>query len=179
MLLILSLVGVALSAGGAGARDPSSAEQKQRRSQARAAASTVSYARPGQQFEPAQARGASAALSDQVPLPEGGSFNGIRWEEVEGVLTEADLVHVLEFNAACQWLRASRDGRETEVARAILEEIPSWASFRENERGELFRDVLAQLDQRGPVARAVLDECDSSHQSEVGYAIQRGTAPSR
>ena len=122
---------------------------------------------------------AANRASAHVPLPDGGNFNGIRFEEAEGTLSDADIQFVLEHNAACQWLRAARDGRRTDVAGDILRDVPSWPSFRDSEFGALTAKAADELARGGgPTAAAMLGECDATHAREVSYARDRGRQPS-
>jgi hypothetical protein len=112
-----------------------------------------------------------------VPLPRGGNFNGVRWEEAGAGLSDADLQAVQQYNAACQWLRALSDGRETVVARAILADVPSWPSLRGTDKAQLWAAAMADFPS-GPAATALLADCQASHAREVEYAKGLGLAPS-
>jgi hypothetical protein len=151
------------------------------RSRAMTAEPAISFADPGRTYENgASARRASASVAEDIPLPDGGNFNGIRWTAVEGSLFAADIHFVLEFNAACQWLRAFHDGREKAAAREILAAVPAWPTFRANERGELAREAFDELSKgaSGGVVAAFLADCDATHQREVQWAAQQGLEPS-
>ena len=149
-------------------------------SQALAARGPVSWTDQGRRHAtPAEERAAANRASAHVPLPDGGNFNGIRFEEAEGTLSDADIQFVLEHNAACQWLRAARDGRRTDVAGDILRDVPSWPSFRDSEFGALTAKAADELARGGgPTAAAMLGECDATHAREVSYARDRGRQPS-
>lgn len=126
------------------------------------------------------ARAAARSLATSIPLPDGGNFNGVRWEEAGGVFSEAEITAVLSYNAACQWLRAWRDGRGGDTASRIVAELPQWSAWRGTETAE----VLAQVgkDAANGTRRmipGVLADCDSAHTREVGYAAARGLTPSR
>jgi hypothetical protein len=117
----------------------------------------------------AAARDAAATAADSVPLPSGGNFNGVRWEEAGAGLSDADVQAVQQYNAACQWLRALGDGREAVVARAILADVPSWPSLRGTDRAQLWVDAMAAFPDSEP-ASALLAGCRASHAREVEYA---------
>lgn len=177
--IVLTAAAVAHAAGAEQAsRSPA---EERTRSRAMAAEPAISFADPGRTYENgASAQRASTPVAEDLPLPEGGNFNGVRWTAVEGTLFAADIHFVLEFNAACQWLRAFRDGRDKAVAREILADVPAWPTFRGNERGELARetsDALAKGASGGVVA-AFLADCDATHQREVQWAVQQGLEPS-
>ena len=105
----------------------------------------------------AEARSAAAAGST-LPLPDGGNFNGIRFEAVTGPLSAADVERALEHNAACQWWRALADGRQPALARQIVAQTRHWPALRG--------------------APHVLHGCRASHRREVAYARAHGLQPS-
>jgi hypothetical protein len=125
-----------------------------------------------------EARSRSDERMPAVPLPDGGNLNGIRWEEGGGTVHPAELEGVLEYNAACQWLRASRDGREADVARRILADVPAWPALRGTDSGAVWNQVVRELGRGGEVSAGVLADCDASHEREVAYAAERGRIPS-
>jgi len=171
------LAAVAVSAGVAGAQSAGDATP-QSKSVALRGAAAVGFDRPGRVFASgAEARSAAATAAKSVPLPRGGNFNGVRWEEAGVGLTDADVQAVQQYNAACQWLRALSEGRETVVARAILSDVPSWPSLRGTDKAQLWAAVAADFPD-GPAATAVLAECQASHTREVEYAKGLGLAPS-
>lgn len=117
-------------------------------------------------------------IAPRIPLPAGGTFNGIQWLELDGTIGAQDVQVVLEYNAACQWYRALRDGREADTARRIVADIPSWQATRDRGTGELTAAVAADVTAGGgPVLTGVLRDCDASHESEVAYAKARATVP--
>jgi hypothetical protein len=113
-------------------------------------------------------------LAESVPLPEGGNFNGIRWDELGGV-SRAGIKGLLLFNAACQWARAQDDGREPTKARLILDEVPRWPTLRQGDRNAFARALVLT---EGQLAAGVRRDCRELHEREVTYAKQRGTLPS-
>lgn len=158
-----------------------SPDDERARSRAMAAEPAISFAEPGATYgSGASAQSASTSVAEGIPLPAGGNFNGIRWTAVEGTLFAADIHFVLEFNAACQWLRAFRDGREKTEAREILADVPAWPTFRDNERGELAREASDALSKgaSGGVVAAFLADCDATHEREVRWAEQQDLKPS-
>jgi hypothetical protein len=175
-LLGAGLLAAALAQLASGASPP--AADPNQLAQALRTAPEVSFSAPGRVFaSAADARGASDALASAVPLPAGGNFNGVRWEEAGAGLTEADVHAVQQYNAACQWLRALADGRNAALARAVLGDVPAWPGFRANANGALWRDALAGFPD-GELARGVLADCRASHEREVAYAKELGLAPS-
>jgi len=80
----------------------------------------------------------------------------------------------------CQWVRAYRDGRETDVGARILAELPGWSGWRGTETGAVLGAAIAELlDGGGPASAALLAECDASHLREVRYAEAHGLSASR
>jgi hypothetical protein len=125
------------------------------------------------------ARGEADRTANRLPLPAGGNFNGIRWEQ-GGVLTAAEIEGVLEYNAFCQWIRAARDDADPGTALAVLDDVPRWPAFRESAEAGLLSQALAEARAgSGPVVEGVRRDCDGSHEREVAYARERGLTPSR
>jgi hypothetical protein len=137
---------------------------------------------PGSQYADSvgDIRAAAAAYAQKVPLPDGGNFNGIQWENGQYGLPLAIVQAVEQFNAACQWYRAAADGREVATAQRIIADIPQWSSFREPETHakavEAAQDFSAG---GGGIFREQLKECDASAQRERDYASAQGSQPSR
>jgi hypothetical protein len=154
-------------------------EDEQRlKSTALRSAPTVGFDAPGRRFASGtDARRASEALQAAVPLPRGGSFSGVRFEEAGAGLTDADIQYVQEYNAACQWLRALSDGRDPALAREILGAVPAWPTFRGTTRATLVEGALSSYPDGEP-ARALLADCRASHAREVAYAQRIGLTPS-
>jgi hypothetical protein len=129
---------------------------------------------------PSEAREAAARAAQTLPLPAGGNFNGIRWEEAGGVFTDVDVAFVTQYNATCQWYRALSDGREPQRAAQIVQEAPSWPALRDTEPAAALvaaaREVLTGS--FGPAAGALLEQCRAAHAREVAWAQQMGLAPS-
>ena len=124
------------------------------------------------------ARVAAAERAAAVPLPAGGTFHGIRWE-LAGTITHAEIDGVLQYNAACQWLRAWRDGRERTRAVSVLRAAPGWSAMRGTESAEVLARVAAEVKAGGGEnATLMLAECDASHAREVEYAARLGLTPS-
>lgn len=125
------------------------------------------------------ARVAADGLAPSVPLPDGGNFNGVRWELAEGMVSPSEVSAVLEYNAACQWLRALRDGREAAVAEDVLTEVPNWPTLRGTTAGDILRDAVEELRQGdGATIAGVMSDCDSSSAREIDYAVSLGLEPS-
>jgi hypothetical protein len=174
---VAGLVAVAASAGVAGAQSTGDATP-QAKSAALRSAPAVGFDKPGRVFEfGAAARAAADSAATAVPVPQGGNFNGVRWEEAGAGLTDVDVQAVQQYDAACQWLRALSDGRDTVVARAILADVPSWPTLRGSDRAQLWADAMASFPYGEP-ARALLADCRASHAREVEYARGLGRSPS-
>jgi hypothetical protein len=145
--------------------------------QAEALANAPAPVAPARRFDGASARPAAALRGLGIPLPAGGTFNGVRWEQ-GGAVTAAQMDGVLEYNAMCQWLRAWRDRREPGLAAQILQTVPAWPALRGSEAATTLTRVAAQVRSgHGPAARAVLRDCDASHRREVAYAKELGLPP--
>jgi hypothetical protein len=126
------------------------------------------------------ARAAAKVRALGVPLPAGGSFNGVRWELAGGGVSQHDIEVVLQYNAACQWLRAWRDGRDAALAVKVLQTAPSWPAMRGTDSADWLARVAADVSAGGgEAATAVLADCDASHTSEVAYAKALNLTPSR
>jgi hypothetical protein len=121
-----------------------------------------------------QARSQAARDGEYVPLPVGGNFNGIRWEELGAGLSAAQVETVVEYNAFCQWLRAtSRD--DASDALAVLDAVPQWPAFRDQPDLELLRQIVAEAHAgSGPALGAAMSDCVLSHAREVTYAASLG-----
>jgi hypothetical protein len=127
----------------------------------------------------ATARVIADDVAGQIPLPAAGTFSGVRWEEAGGVFSRAEIAGVLQYNAACQWLRAWRDRRD-DAAAQVLADLPYWPAWRFAEAAGVFGQVAADVRAGGGAASAaVLADCDASHEREVAYAAARGLTPSR
>jgi len=129
---------------------------------------------------PQEAREAAARAQQTLPLPAGGNFNGIRWEEAGGVFTDADVAFVTQYNATCQWYRALKDGREAERAARIVQEAPGWPALRDTEPAAALVAAAHEVltGGFGPAAGALLEQCLAAHIREVAWAEQMGLAPS-
>jgi hypothetical protein len=145
---------------------------------AEALAGAPPVAAPGASYDGASARFQAALRGLGVPLPPGGTFNGVRWEQ-GGPVTAAQMDGVLEYNAMCQWLRAWRDRREPALAVQVLQTVPAWPALRGTRAARTLTRVAAEVRRgRGRLAAAVLRDCDASHRREVAYAKELGLAPS-
>lgn len=132
------------------------------------------------QLDPAEAASFADDLAARIPVPSGGNFDGIRWSELDGVISSHDIQVVLEYNAACQWFRALRDGRQADDARRIISDIPGWQATRGQATADITAAVAADVAAGGGQAfDDVLRDCDAAHEREVEYARDRGTPPSR
>jgi hypothetical protein len=128
-----------------------------------------------QAYPPGTARAGASARAAGIPLPAGGNFNGIRWELADGEIPAATMDFVLQYNAACQWLRAWRRGSGR--ALTVLRRAASWSAFR---GGEVRLATVAAEASRGggKDATAMLADCNSTHTREAAYARQLGLTPS-
>lgn len=119
----------------------------------------------------------AATLAQRVPLPTGGNFNGIRWNDLH-TATDDDINFILQFNAACQWLRAAADQRDTKDASAIWKLIPTWPAMQRGGNGDMFLAALGQLWAAGTSEEPVaLTACRESHERETLYATDHDRTP--
>jgi hypothetical protein len=146
---------------------------------ARADALTRASAPGGGGYPAARARAQARVRGAAIPLPPGGNFNGIRWEQASGVLPAATIDAVLQYNAACQWLRSASVAARRPLALRVLRSVPRWPAFRGTPAGAAIARVTAQTAAGGGSdARAALASCEASHAREVAYAASRGLTPS-
>ena len=125
-------------------------------------------------------RVAASVRAAAVPLPAGGTFDGVRWELGGDAVEQSAMDGVLQYNAACQWLRAWRDGREREVAARVLRAAPAWPALRGTESGDWLASVAKEVGAGGgETVAAMLVDCDASHVRETEYAAGLGLKPSR
>ncbi len=127
-------------------------------------------------YAPATARDGAAVRAAGIPLPAGGNFNGIRWELLQGDIPATQMDFILQYNAACQWLRAWRRGSAR--ALGVFQRAASRSAFRGG--GELrLADVAAEASRGGGKdVTAMLAECNAAHTREVAYARGLGLRPS-
>jgi hypothetical protein len=183
----LAAAGLAAGASGGSAATPTgTAAEAVAQAQALVSAPSPD---PSLAYAAARARTAANARGAAIPLPAGGTFNGVRWEEAGGDVVAGTIDGVLAYNATCQWLRAwrqakpvtseARPSRYAALAIRVLREVPSWTVFRGTESGAVLAQVAADVSQGGgPTAAAVLADCDAAHAREVAYATRIGLAPS-
>lgn len=120
----------------------------------------------------------AATLAGQVPLPTGGNFNGVRWGDLHSA-TDDDIAFILQFNAACQWLRAIADNRDAAAAIEMWKDIPAWPAMRRSGNGAVFAAAIDQLSSTDePHASLVLESCRESHVRETSYAAAHDLTPS-
>jgi hypothetical protein len=130
---------------------------------------------PGGSYSPGQVRAVGIQRSLAVPLPAGGTFSGIEWENGGPRVTNQDIDEVLEYNAACQWLRAWHDGRETPVAVRVLQTAPQWPALRGTDSGDALAKVATEVVAGGgPTVRTVLRDCQAAYARERRYAARVG-----
>jgi hypothetical protein len=160
---VLTAAGIAVASRGTGETAPATPR-------------TVLSALGPQAYAPATAREGAAVRAAGIPLPAGGNFNGIRWELLEGDVPAAQMDFILQYNAACQWLRAWRRG--SAGALRVFRRAASWSVFR-GEGASRLAAVAAQASAGGgAAATAMLSECEAAHRREVAYARRLGLAPS-
>jgi len=129
----------------------------------------------GRELSGADGAALAADLATRIPVPSGGNLNGIEWGDLDGTIAAALAQSVVEYNAACQWYRALRDGRQAADARRVIADIPAWQGTRGRETGELAAAVAADVAAGGGEALSgVLRQCDASHVREVAYATAHG-----
>jgi hypothetical protein len=176
------LAAVLVAAGPTGAVQQSPTEAKKAKSKQLVAAPAAELLNPAQAHYsgPASIQGAVTRLATETPLPDGGNFNGIRWDELDFSVTENNVRTLLQHNAACQWWRAAHDRREAGAADAIVADIPRWSGIRTTETAPVARKVAEQLPGgQGNELEAMLGECVAVQQRGSEYARARGLTVSR
>src|SRR5262249_23245750 len=126
-----------------------------------------------QAYTPQTAREGAAARGADIPLPAGGNFNGIGWEDAPGGVPAATIESVLQPHAPCQWLAAwpPRSGSAVDVLRRAA----SWSALR----GSPIAAVAEEASRGGGRnLTAMLAQCNASHTREVTYARRLGLTPS-
>jgi hypothetical protein len=178
---VLAAAGLAAATSGGSASPPSgSAPEAVNRADALTRAPVTNRSAGAPAYAASGARAVASARGAAIPLPAGGTFAGVRWELAGGDIAESTMDGVLEYNSACQWLRAWRDGRDGALAVRVLQSVPSWPALRGTESGDLLARVAAQASQGGGAdATDVLVDCDASHVRETDYAARLGLTPSR
>ncbi len=175
-LTISAVAGVGL---GAAVASPPSRQTADRLGRAEALITAPVVNGLGQVYSARAARKAANLRAAGVPLPAGGTFSGVRWEQADGV-SQHEIDLVLQYNGVCQWLRAWRDGRDAATAARVLQAAPSWPAMRGTESAGWLTRVAADVNAGGgEAASAVLADCDASHTSEVAYAKGLNLTPSR
>jgi hypothetical protein len=171
---VTALLGVA-SSGSAATEDPALA-----RSAALVAAPAGDPFAAEASIPAATARVIADEVGRRVPLPDGGTFSGVRWEEAGGLFSRTEITAVLQYNASCQWLRAWRDRRQPGVTARVLADVPSWPAWRGAETQQVLSRIVSDVRAGGgEIATASLADCDASHAREVAFAKSRGLPPSR
>jgi hypothetical protein len=126
-----------------------------------------------QAYTPQTAREGAVIRSADIPLPTGGNFNGIRWEEMVGEIPAGTVDTLLQHNAACQWLRAWRRGSGTALEQ--FRRAATWPALRS-------APIATVADQAsrggGRDLAAMLSQCNASHTRQVSYARRLGLTPS-
>ncbi len=134
----------------------------------------------GGSYDTPQLRSTASLRGVAVPLPAGGTFNGIQWENGGVGVTAGEIDGVLEYNSACQWLRAWRDGRDAPLAISVLQQAPHWPAMRGTESGDILTKVAADVSAGGgETATNVLRDCDASYARQTQYAAKLGLVPTR
>jgi len=164
---------------GAGPALPTQPASQLSASQALSSAPTVDDAtNPGRLLAQEQAQQEAAVLAGTtIPLPQGGNFNGIRWEDLPDPMPENSLINMLQHNAACQWYLALRDGRELESARQIARDLPNWSALRST--GD--QDPAVQAARNFATGQGTDDHalqiCRDTRQRQISYATAHGLIP--
>ncbi len=180
LLAALAVSAVAGAGIGTAIASPPSPTVKEKLGRAEALTVRPAFNGAGPVYTARSVRVAARLRAASVPLPAGGTFNGVRWEQAGGAVTQHDIDLVLQYNAVCQWLRAWRDGRDTATAARVLQGAPSWPAIRGTESAGWLTRVAADVNAGGgEAASAVLADCDASHASEIAYAKGLNLTPSR
>lgn len=127
-------------------------------------------------YAPGAARAGASERAAGIPLPAGGNFNGIRWELADGEIPAETIDFVLQYNAACQWLRAWRRGSGSAVG--MLRRAASWSAFRVGGEVRLAGITAEASRGGGKKVTAMLADCQATHTREVAYARRLGLTPS-
>ncbi len=135
----------------------------------------ISFREPAVSWSGEQLVKRAALFTSSVPLPTGGNFNGIRWTDLEAA-TDTDIRFLLQYNAACQWLRAAADRRDAANQDAIWSQLPTWPAMRLDGYGEQFQSARAPALQGRD--SALSRRCVESHERETSYARGLGLTPS-
>lgn len=125
----------------------------------------------------ASLRGATARLAAQIPLPEGGDFNGLHFDNTvaQGGMRDDSLARMLQANAACQWYVALAAGREVETAKGIIPQIVRWSGLRND---GVWDAPTADFAAGGRAAFAQMTAtCEATRADQRAYALQHGLAP--
>ena len=180
IVAVIALAGVSLRSTSASADAPDRADQARlAQSAALANAPAVDQSASEPQFLASDARGFAASVAKNVPLPSGGTLDGIQWGAVDGTVGAAEVQRVVQYNAACQWLRALRDGRDPDSARSIASELSRWSALRAADSAPMLaRAAAAAGGSADAVGERVIVDCDASHLREIRYASDQGLTPS-
>lgn len=116
----------------------------------------------------------ASLLASTVPLPAGGNLNGVRWAQLE-TATDQDIRFIIQYNAACQWLRATADKRDPSLQQEVWNEIPQWPAMRLGHNSDQFEAARTAAEAGQPTP--LLQQCRESHEREVAFANQQGLAP--
>ena len=117
----------------------------------------------GPGLTPRRARRLAHRRERSIPLPDGGNFHGVKWENAGAFIERSQLEQVLQYNAWCQWRRARSERREPAAALRILAVSARWPAFR---------------GQPASTGASALAGCYASHRREVQHARSRGQTPS-
>jgi len=91
-----------------------------------------------------EVRAQAERQAETVPLPPGGTFDDIKWDEF-GEATPTDIQFLLEANAACDWWNYVGEAQGAEVEH-VISGIPEWPTMRANEGvGQTAREVTAAV----------------------------------
>ena len=181
LVVVVVVVGAAVSAGQQGQGAAAAAADDAATLQSRQLAAAPDLANSGgEELDERRAAAFAADLATRIPLPAGGNFNGIQWSELDGTIGAAFVQAVVEYNAACQWYRALRDGREVADARRVIADVSTWQATRGRETGALAEAVAADVAAGGGEAlTGVLRDCDAAHLREVALAAADGKGGER
>ena len=167
-------VAIAAAAGSAAPARPGDAQAG-----AQALAAEPAPQGSGEELSGPDARRFTVQRGPAVPLPSGGNFNGIQWGVDDGTWAQTGAEGMLEYNSACQWLRAWRDGRDADLALKVLSTAAGWPALRGSDSGQLLTRVAAEARSGGGrTTTLMLADCDQSHAREVVTAARLGLTPS-
>lgn len=149
-------------AGGAGAPEPTDADVAASDALTRQKAAPISAPSPYHSQE-ADLRAVEQKLAASVPLPPGGSLDDINWAAAaaQGGDTEAGMLGVIQYRAACKWYQYAVDSPPSPKTRAIVSAIAKWPTFRATNKESVAAAVASSFNagNQGPMKEQISLNC--------------------